>query len=201
MMPPAQRRRIGEVVAAGVVTGVIAGLATGAIDAVWSWGPAAQFAPGIASRLRFVAFTAVAHAAAGAALGLVLTSVLLVLSRASRLGDLLRYGWREHLARRDRDPSDAVAGLAIVLVTLPCVAASLVIAYRLVLPYLATRKVLALVVVVAMVTALVAVAIAIPIGFVIARAVEVGLRRAAAAHPTLGRVLSAPSAPPLVAAA
>ena len=57
-------RPVPEVLGAGVLTGVIAGAAVGAIDALWSWGPSAQFAPGFLARARVVLFVACTHAAA-----------------------------------------------------------------------------------------------------------------------------------------
>ncbi|MBA3461666.1 MAG: sulfatase-like hydrolase/transferase [Deltaproteobacteria bacterium] len=168
-------RPLAEVLGAGVIAGAIAGLAAGAIDALWSWGPAAQFVPGFLSRLRYVLFSATSGATAGALVGLVVTAVLLVLSRESRLGDLLRFGWRDHVARRERDPGQAVAGVAITLATLPCVAVALFVAYRLIAKFTLGRKAPDLVLVVAMLGALAAVAIAVPLGLVIARQLERGL--------------------------
>src|SRR5688572_11357728 len=156
-------RAVKHVLADGAMTGVIAGLATGAIDALWSWGPAAQFVPGFLARVRFVLFSATTHAAAGALIGLVLAGALLTLSRASRLGDLVRFGWSEHRIRRERDPRDALAGLSLVLVTLPVIAAALYVAYRFALPNLAHRKVPSLVIAVSMAIAIAAIVIAIPI--------------------------------------
>ncbi len=40
---------------------------------------------------------------AGAVAGLVAPSILLVLSRATRIGDLVRFGMREHVTRRELD--------------------------------------------------------------------------------------------------
>lgn len=180
----------------GVVTGVIAGLAAGAIDAVWSWAPAAQFVPGVLARVQFVMFSATGHAATGALVGLVLTAGLLLLSRASRLGDLARFGWSEHIARRARDPRDAVAGLALLLATLPCVATALVLGYRITTRFVTGRKAPELVVVVAMAAALAAVAVALPIAFVLGRQIEHGLRRIA---PRV-HVVSSPYAPIVVGA-
>jgi choline-sulfatase len=197
-MPLRDARPIRDVVGAGVLTGVIAGLATGAIDAVWSWGPAAQFVPGFLARVRFVAFSALSHAAAGALIGLVLAGVLLVLSRASRLGDLLRFARAAHRERRDRDPREALSGLSLVIVTLPMVSGALYVAYRIALPNLANRKVPSLVIAVSMALAIGVVLVAIPISFVLARGVEHGLR-AVAKPPRIGRALSCFCAP-LVAA-
>jgi len=193
-MTSARARAIRDVLAVGVMTGVIAGLATGAIDAVWSWGPAEQFVPGFFARVRYVMFSATAHAAAGAAVGFVLAGVLLVLSRASRLGDLVRFAWAEHRARRAHDPREVLAALSLVIVTLPLVSGALYVAYRLALPALAHRKVPSLVIAVSMAIAIGAVLVAIPISFVLARGVELGLH-AAAKQPRIGRVLSCPYAP------
>ncbi len=165
----------GTLLGAGVVAGIIAGLAAGAIDALWSWGPAAQFVPEFFARARFTLFNATMHAAAGAVAGLTVTSFLLVLSRVTRLGDLLRFGLREHAERRARDPGSAVAALAIVIVGLPVLAIALYVAFRLAVPYLADRKEPKLVVIVAMAAGLGAILAAVPIIFVIGRAVESGL--------------------------
>ncbi len=193
---PAARSK-SDVLGAGILTGAIAGLAAGAIDALWSWGPAAQFLPGFFAQLRFVLFGAFSHAAAGALVGLLVTLVLLALSRASRLGDLCRFGWREHVARRGRDPRDAMGGLALVLATLPCIGVALWMAFRVTTKFVAGRKAPDLVVIVAMVSALLAIAIAIPIAFLIGRAIEAALRRLVGRLPAI----ASPYAPIVVAVA
>jgi choline-sulfatase len=170
-------RPVSEVLARGALTGLVAGLAAGAIDALWSWSPAAQFLPGMASRIQLVTFAALAHAAAGALVGVILSAGLLVLSRATRLGDLARFAWREHQARRGRDPREAIAGMALVLAMVPCAVVALYSSYRLAAGFLAGRRAPELVIVVAMATGLVALAIAVPVAFVIGRAIEEGLRR------------------------
>jgi choline-sulfatase len=172
----------GEVIGAGVATGLLAGLATGAIDAIWSWGPAAQFVPGVGARLRHVGFAATSYALTGLLSGLLLTGILLGLSRGTRIGDLARFAVRYHRARRERDPRGSVVGLALVLAAVPCAAAALVVAFRLTVPYVSNRHVIQLEVVVAMVATLAALAIAAPIAFVVARLVEAGLA------PLAGRV-------------
>jgi arylsulfatase A-like enzyme len=172
-------RPLGDVIGAGVVTGVFAGLATGAIDAIWSWAPAAQFVPAVGARLRFVGFAATSYAFAGALAGLVLAGTLLGLSRGTRLGDLARFAFREHRQRRARDARTSVAALSLVLAGGPCVAAALVIAYRLTVPYVTNRHVIRLEVAVAMAAALAALAIALPIAFACARILEAGLARLA----------------------
>jgi len=172
-------RPLGDVMGAGVATGVIAGLATGAIDAIWSWAPAAQFVPAAGARLRYVAFAATSYAFAGAITGLVAAAVLLGFLRGTRLGDLGRFVFREHQLRRAEDPRRAVVGLSLVLAGVPCVAAALVIAFRVTVPYVTNRHVISLEVVVAMGATLAALAIAVPLVFVVARALEAGLARIA----------------------
>src|SRR5215510_6237112 len=184
-------RPLGDVLGTGTATGVLAGIATGAIDAIWSWAPAAQFVPGVATRLRLVGFAAGSYALAGAIAGLGAAAVLLGLSRATRLGDLMRFALREHTERRARDPRAAVAGLSLVLAGLPCAAAALVIAFRLTVPYVTNRHVIPLEVAVAMTAAVVALAAAAPVAFAIARGIEAGL---AAIAPRV-RFVSSPWAP------
>ena len=162
----------GEVIGAGVATGFLAGLATGAIDAIWSWTPAAQFVPGLGARLRYVGFAATSDALTGLLAGLILAMLLLGLSRGTRIGDLARFAFRYHAARRARDPRGSVAGLALVLAALPCMAVALVVAFRVTVPYVSNRHVIQLEVVVAMVATVIALAVAVPIAFVVARLVE-----------------------------
>jgi choline-sulfatase len=173
-MPEAREplRPVGEVLGASVLAGLIAGLAAGAIDALWSWGPAAQFAPGIATRLRFVTFVAITYAAAGAAIGLMLGLAGLSLSRGSRLGDLLRFGVADHTARRAQDPGSTVAGLAFTLSSLPLAGMALGLVYTLATPYVTGRKALGLVVIVVMVATIAALVLAVLLAFPIARALE-----------------------------
>lgn len=163
------RRPIADVLGTGTLTGLCAGLATGAIDAIWSWAPAAQFVPGIAGRLRFVAYTALSHGATGALLGAAFAAVLLVLSRSTRLGDLARL-W----ARRE---AVTPVGLSLVLAGLPVFALALYVAYRSTMPYVANRHEMRLVVLVAMAATVGALVIATPLTFVLARPIEAGLAK------------------------
>lgn len=190
-------RPLGEALGTGFAAGGIAGLATGAIDALWSWAPAAQFVPSFAARLRAVAFAATSYGLAGAIAGLVAAVGLLGLTRGSRLGDLMQFAIREHRDRRDRDPRAVVAGLSLVLAAVPCVVAALMIAFRATVPYVTNRHVIPLEVAVAMTATVVALAIAAPISFVVARGIEAALARLA------GRVrfVSSPWAPPVALAA
>jgi arylsulfatase A-like enzyme len=174
-MEPTRWRPIRDVLGTGALTGAFAGLAVGAIDAVWSWAPAAQFVPHLSARLRFVAYVALSHAACGLAIGALAALVLVALSRATRLGDLLRFAFADHRERRAKDPRVTVVGLSVVLAGVPTVVATLWIAYRAIVPFVANRHVVWPVVVVAMAAALAAVAIAVPIAFLLARAIEFGL--------------------------
>jgi arylsulfatase A-like enzyme len=192
----AVRRPIRDVLGTGTLTGLFAGFAAGAIDAIWAWAPAAQFVPGVAGRLRFVAFTAFEHALVGLVVGLIATAILLVLSRQTRLGDLMRFAFAHHRERQATKPHEATIGISVVLVGLPILAAALYIAYRATVPYLANRHEMRLVVIVAMAAGLGAVAAAIPIAFILARPVEAGVARLVPRAPWLASVWA-----PFVAAA
>ncbi|HEU4732041.1 MAG TPA: sulfatase-like hydrolase/transferase [Kofleriaceae bacterium] len=192
--PPIRPSPLVDALGAGVVTGAIAGLATGAIDATWSWAPAAQFVPGAAARLRYVAFAATSDALAGAIAGLAIAAVVLGLLRGTRLGELARFVAAEHRAQRARDPRRSTIGLSLVLAGAPCAVAALVIAFRLTVPYVTNRHVIQLEVVVAMAAALAAIAIAAPIAFVVARVVELGLARLAARVRFVSSIWAPPAA-------
>src|SRR5579863_465120 len=109
--PVSRPRPLGQLLAVAALTGALAAAAVGAIDALWSWRAAAQFAPGIATRLRFIVYVACAHAVAGALAGVLVGAVVAAL-RPTRLGDLYRFALADHAARRARDPRLAVAGVA-----------------------------------------------------------------------------------------
>src|SRR5436190_3434256 len=100
-------RSIRDVLGIGAITGTIAGLAVGAIDAVWSWKPAAQFVPGFVGRVRYVAFSALSLATLGLVLGLLTAAVLVGLWRFTRLGSLADFVHRQHVVTRERDARDA----------------------------------------------------------------------------------------------
>jgi arylsulfatase A-like enzyme len=185
------RRPLGDVLATGALTGLIAGFAAGLIDAVWSWGPAAQFVPGFAQRLRFALYTGLSVGSTAALLGLFVTAGLLVLSRFTRLGDLVRFGWAEHAARRHRDPREALIGLSLVLAGLPLIGAAIYIAYRVMTPIVVKSHALGLAVLAVIAATLVAIGIAIVVMFVVARIVELGLRAIAPRVP----IIASPWAP------
>src|SRR5262249_46587824 len=150
------RRPLLEVLGTGVVTGAIAGLAAGMIDALWSWRAAARAVGRVVAGAGVVLFAAGprapgAGAAGGGRGGAAPPPRAWGRARgAAGIGDLLRFGWREHVARRARDPREAVAGLAIAIATVPCLAIALWATYRMTVPYIAGRKVVGLVVVVVM---------------------------------------------------
>lgn len=188
------RRPIADVLGTGALTGLFAGLAAGAIDAVWSWAPAAQFMPGIVGRLRFVAYTALSHGATGALLGGVVAAALLVLSRGTRLGDLARFLVASHdereaarLAEPTIRPRETAIGLSLVLAGVPVLALALYVAYRITMPYVANRHEMRLVVLVAMASAVGGLVIAAVLTFVIARPIEAGLAKLVPRFPVLVR--------------
>ena len=184
--------RVGTVIAGWAITFAIAGAAAGVIDGLWSWSRAAQHLPGLGGRLRWLGYLAVSHALAGAVVGAVLAALGLVWARATRLGDVARFAIAEHRARRDRDPAEAVAGLALVIAAVPCVAGALAITHRVLVPALAGRKHHELTVGVAMAGTLGALVAGALATFLLAHPIELGLRRLARV-PALGRALSAPA--------
>jgi len=184
----AVRRPIREVLATGTLVGLFAGFVAGAIDAIWSWAPAAQFVPSVVSRLRFVLFTGLSHALVGFFAGLIVTLLLLLLSRGTRLGDLMRFAFAHHRERQAAKPHEATIGISVVLVGLPILAAALYVAYRTTMPFVANRHEMRLVVLVAMASALGAIVVAIPLAFVLARPVEAGIARLVPRAPWLASV-------------
>lgn len=176
------------------MTGALAGLATGLVDAIWSWAAAAQFAPGILTRLRFCLFSATLHALAGFVVGLAIASVVVVLAY-TRLGDLVRFAWRTHLEQRARDPKSVLAGLALAIAKPVALGACFLVAFKTCVPFLTNRHSVPLEVGVAMGAAVGAIAFAIPLAFVLAMPVEWVLRRFA------WRPLSSPFAPFVAVAA
>ncbi|MFT3693004.1 MAG: sulfatase-like hydrolase/transferase [Kofleriaceae bacterium] len=191
-----ERRPIATVLGTGAFAGLCAGLATGAIDAIWSWAAAAQFLPGIASRLRFLLFTAIEHGFIGWLVGILTAVALLALSRATRLGDLYTFAIATHRKQREQGPEHAVVGLSLALAGLPIMAATLFVAYSTTMPFVANRHEMRLVVIVAIVATLVALGTGLVITFVAARPLEHLLAILAKRFPQLGSPLA-----PIVATA
>ncbi len=190
-MDATPRRPLGDVLATGALTGLIAGFAAGLIDAVWSWAPAAQFVPGAAQRLRFVLYTGISLGAIGALFGLVAAAWLLVMSRFTRLGDLVRFGWAEHETRRQKDPRDAIVGLSFVIAGLPLLGAAIYVAYRVMTPVVTKSHALGLATLAVIATTLALVGVAVVLMFVVGRIVELGLRAIAPRVP----IIASPWAP------
>jgi len=186
-----QRRPFGDVLAIGTLAGLLAGFAAGLCDAIWSWRAAAQFVPGAAARLRFVLYTGLSVAAAGALVGLLGAAIAAGLSRGTRIGDLVRFAWRT------RGPRESVIGLSLVLAGLPIVGASIYIVYRAMTPVVVKSHALNLAVLVVIAATLVGLAIAAVLTFVVGRALELVLAPVAARV----RVLASPWAPLVAAAA
>ena len=168
-------RSIRDVVGTGAFTGLIAGSAAGAIDAVWSWAPAAQFVPGAGGRLRFVAYSALSLGTAGMIAGVIAAAVLVALSRYSRLGELLRFAWHAHEERRTRDPREAMVGLSLVLAGLPLLAGAVYTVYRVMTPIVVKSHALGLAVLAVIAATLGAIGFVAVAMFPLARLIEIPL--------------------------
>jgi choline-sulfatase len=186
----------GLTAARGAWCGVVGGLGAGAIDALWSWRGAAQFAAGFGARLRFLGFCACSYALIGAVVGALAAVTAIVLLRGTRLGELARFAIASHHDRRRRDPGEAVVGLALVLVGVPALVIAAAITHKLALPVLARRNP-GLVVWVIMLDTLGALGAAAVVTFVLARQLEVPL--AAMARRPRGRWLASVAAAPTAA--
>ncbi|WP_428266324.1 sulfatase-like hydrolase/transferase [Haliangium sp.] len=181
-----------------VFGGAVAGVATGAIDVLWSWQALDQFVSG-AGKLRLLVYVLGLYgllAGLGGGAGAALWAFF---DRATRLGDLVRHARAAHHAARARNPGEAVAGLSLALAGVPVLAATVGGAYLSAVPLLATRKHFGLVVAVAMVACLGALGLGALITFALARPLELGLR-ALARRPGWARALSSPRAPALAVA-
>ena len=64
--PAAAPRPVPQAVVAGALTAGLAAAATGAIDGLWSWRAAGQFAPGFLERIHEVLYLTTSYAIAGA---------------------------------------------------------------------------------------------------------------------------------------
>jgi len=174
------RRRLLDVLALGALTGLVAGLATGAIDAVWSWAPAAQFVGRFGAHLRFVAYTALSYGGAGMLAGFVAASTLLVLGRGTRLGDLQRYAWAKHDEVRANDPRDATIGVSLVVAGVPALAAAVYAAYKVMTPVVVASHAMGLAVLAVIAATVVALGAAAVAAFIVARPLELAIRPLAA---------------------
>jgi len=188
---------VATVVLGGAAGGALAAAAAGVIDAVWSWGPAMQFLPDLAGRIRFALYLACVYGAAGALAG-ALIALIVVGFAETRLGELVRFAKRAHASTRRRDPKDAMAGLALVIAAILCVAVGFAYVFPKTFAALRTRQNPELVVAVSMITGVVTLALAVLIAFVVAWPIEALLRRS---PPRAARALSDPRAPLVAGAA
>jgi arylsulfatase A-like enzyme len=176
------------VLGTGAVAGLVAGLAAGAIDAVWSWAPASQFVPHFSTEVRFVLYAATTHGAAGALIGLAVAAVALALSRTTRLGTLLRFALRTHDEVRSRDSRDAAVGVSVVLAGAPMFALAMYAVYRAMTPVVVASHALGLAVLAVMAATLAASGAAVLATFALARPIELALRPLAARFAPLSSV-------------
>ncbi len=191
----APTRSVRDVLGIGAFAGLIAAFAAGAIDALWSWGPAAQFVPGLLSRARFVAYSAFALGFAGLIVGAIVAAFMLVLFRATRLGDFARFAADAHRVRRERDPREALVGLSLAIAAVPAFEIVLRLVYRVMTPIVVKSHALGLAVLAVIAATLVGLAVAAVIMLVLARALELPLARVVDRAPWL----ASPWAPPIAA--
>ena len=172
-------RSVPHVLGTGALAGLFAGLAAGLIDALWSWAPAAQFVPSFLSRVRFVVYSGLVLAATGALAGFLAAAVLGHVSRRTRLGDLVRFGWKTHGELQAKDPRDTLIGLSLVISGVPLLGIAIYVVYRVMTPIVVKSHAMGLAVL-SVVAATLAALVAVFVGmFVIGRAVELGLRKIA----------------------
>jgi len=186
--PAAAPRSVAEAVVAGALTAGLAGAATGAIDALWSWRAAAQFAPGFLERVREVVYLAASYGLAGALAGAALATIVVGYARGTLLGRLWRHAFAQHAAARAHGHPHAVVGLSLVLAYAPIATGALLVVFPRLVHGLHTRKNFALVVAVAMAAGVLTLAAALALAIACARAIEAGLRRLARGR--LGPALS-----------
>ena len=183
-----ERRPVRDVLGLGALAGLVGGLAAGAIDAIWSWAPAAQFAGHLGTRLRFVAYSACTLGAAGALAGVVFAAAWLWMARFTRLGSLVAFAFRAHDAQRAKDRRGATVGVAIMLAGVPAFAAAVYVAMRVMTPIVTASHAMNLAVLAVIAAAFGALGAALVVAFVLARPIELALRPLAARVPALSSV-------------
>ncbi|MDD5307740.1 MAG: sulfatase [Deltaproteobacteria bacterium] len=178
--------------------GLLAGLATGACDAAWSWGDLARFVPGVAGRFAVVVHAACLYGLAAAVVVPVVALTGLAILRGTRLGGTAGLALERHLARRLEDPRKALAPVSLAVSGTALAAAALAGAYAIGLNTIMTRNHRGLVV---------AVVIAATVGLLLAAALAAfalgRLLEALLAALVRGRLLSAlthPAAVPVAVA-
>ncbi len=143
------------------IAAAIAGLAAGAIDALWSWQHLDQFT-GFFGKLRAALYLSASYALAAASVAPFIAVVSVAAWRATRMNEAFA-----GLRRRSR-----AAPLALALTMFPSVYTVLQAFFAIGLPILATRKHIGLVVVVAMALAVAALVLGCVLGAVLARVLE-----------------------------
>ncbi|MCG8420618.1 MAG: sulfatase-like hydrolase/transferase [Proteobacteria bacterium] len=185
---------------AGAVAGALAGAAAGAIDGLWSWRDMNQFLPGPSGKLRALVYLAASYGLAGALAGAAGAASIGFFWHFTHVGGLFRHALARHRAMRAADPGRALAGLALTIAGIPCVAAALGVAYFYGVAALSSRKHMGLIIASAMGLGLAALLAGLLASFAVGRAVEVGLRMLARTQ-VMARILSSPRAPALAAVA
>ena len=180
--------------ARALTAGALAGFAGGLIDGLGAW---THMGGGAGARIGGVLHAATLQALFLALLLPVVVAAVVALDRFTVVGRMRRAGLDAHAVARARDPRDALTGLALALVGLPCVAAALAGAHALGVRTLATRHHQGLSVAVIIGLTLGGLAAAALLTIVVGRVVELGLR--AACKGALARPLSSPWAPVVAA--
>jgi arylsulfatase A-like enzyme len=183
-----ERRPVRDVLGLGALAGLIAGLSAGAIDAVWSWAPAAQFAGHVGTRLRFVAYSALTLGGAAALAGLVVAAAWVWMARFTRLGTLMAFAFRAHDEQRTRDRRGATVGVSIMLAGVPAFAGAVYLAMRIMTPVVVGSHAMNLAVLAVITAAFGALGAALVVAFVLARPIELALRPLAERVPALSSV-------------
>jgi arylsulfatase A-like enzyme len=155
-----------------VIAGYLAGVATGAIDALWSWRGAEQFVSTFGAKLRWLLFSASLDGVAGSVAGLAIGAGLLLLSRGTRIGDIVRLAKQSHARLRSTAFERTQIGNSLVLAGVPLLAAASYGTYRVLIINLARRNNFPLVVISSMVGAVVALVLTVVVTFVVARPIE-----------------------------
>lgn len=170
--------------------GALAGFAGGLLDGLIAW---PRMGGGAGARIAGVIHAATLEALVLALALPVVVAGVLALDRWTVLGRMWRAGLAAHDEARARDPRDALTGLALGIVGLPCVAAALAGAHTFGVHTLATRHHHGLSAAVIIGATLGALIVAGLLTIVLGRVVELGLR--GVCKGSLARPLSSPWAP------
>lgn len=180
--------------ARGFVAGTVGGAVAGTADVLASLSAHAQFLPGWGEPALLVLHVAALCALVGALLGTALTGLALLFLRHTLLGPLLRHALARHAEARARGPEHALVGVSLVLTFVPFAGLALAAAFALGQQTILVRHHKGLVVAVVMFATLASLALALLSAVLLARPVELLLRRVARGR--AARALSHPAAPP-----